>query len=77
VQLRLERTEGVRAQAQRLAVAGGSADELIATAAGDQVAVSTAWASFVPFLAHPVMAGTARAGMDVLEETGPVARLVA
>jgi hypothetical protein len=77
VQLRLERTEGVRAQAQPLAVAGGPPDELIAVAAGDEIAVSAAWASFVPFLAHPVMAGTARAGMDVLEESGPVARLVA
>jgi hypothetical protein len=77
VQLRIDRTEGVRAQAQELAVAGGPPDELIAVAAGDEVAVSAAWASFVPFLAHPVMAGTARAGMDVLDQTGPAARLVA
>lgn len=67
VQLRLERTEGVRAHAQRLAVSGGPSDDLLQVAAEDPAVVTTAWASFVPFLAHPVMAGAARAGMDVLE----------
>ena len=67
MQLRLQRAEDLRAQAQEIAVTGGSLDDLSATTANDPVVVPTAWASFVPFLAHPVMAGTARAGMDVLE----------
>lgn len=67
MQLRLERTEDVRAHAQQLGNAGQRPDELIQSAASDAAVVMTAWASFVPFLAHPVMAGNARAGMDVLE----------
>lgn len=68
MQLRIERTEDVRARAQHLAVVGRPPDpDLLQVAAGDAVAVTTAWASFVPFLAHPVMAETARAGMEVLE----------
>lgn len=69
MQQRHERTEHVRAHAQQLAVTGGTPDGLLQVAAGDPVAATTAWASFVPFLAHPVTAGTARAGMDVLEDT--------
>ena len=69
VQLRIERTEDVRARAQHLAIAGRPADLTLIRAAGDAATVTAAWASFVPFLAHPVMADTARAGMDVLEQT--------
>ena len=68
MQLRLQRAEDVRARAQQAAVNGGSLDDLTGVTAADPVVVPTAWASFVPFLAHPVMAGTARAGMDVLED---------
>lgn len=69
MQLRIERTEAVRARAQHLAVAGPGPDpRLLHAASGDAVAVTTAWASFVPFLAHPVMAQMARVGMDVLED---------
>ena len=70
VQLRIQRTEDVRARAHDLAICGRSADlTLIQAAGGDAATLTTAWASFVPFLAHPVMAETARAGMDVLEQT--------
>lgn len=70
MQLRIERTEDLRARAQHLAIAGRPADvTLLQAAAGDAATVTTAWASFVPFLAHPVMAVTARGGMDVLEQT--------
>ncbi len=67
MQLRLQRAEHVRARAQQAAVTGGSMVDVTTVTAGDPVVVPTAWASFVPFLAHPVMASTARAGMDVLE----------
>lgn len=70
MQLRIERTEDLRARAQHLAIAGKSADvTLLQAAAGDAATATTAWASFVPFLAHPVMADTARGGMNVLEQT--------
>jgi hypothetical protein len=69
VHLQLQRTEDVRAHAQQLAMAGESPDGALRAAAVDQVAATTAWASFVPFLAHPVMADMARGGMEVLERT--------
>lgn len=42
--------------------------DLLAAAEGDGAAVQAAWAGFVPYLAHPVMADAARAAMVMLEE---------
>jgi hypothetical protein len=66
--LHLERTDDVRAHAQRWPgpVAEG-ASQAARLAGEDVAAVHTAWATFVPFLAHPVTADAARRGMDVLE----------
>lgn len=43
------------------------ASHLADVAAGDAAAVQVAWASFVPFLAHPAMADHTRSHMGVLD----------
>lgn len=40
---------------------------LAAVAEGDGEAMASAWASFVPFMAHPVMATQARTATGLLE----------
>lgn len=68
VQLRPQRTEDVRARAQQIAAGTqGSSAQLVDLAAGEAVVVTTAWAAFVPFLAHPVTASSARTGMELLD----------
>lgn len=63
---RYERAERLRFHAIEAAGAPGDED-LVALAAGDASAVQSAWSSFVPYLAHPVMAGSAGAAMGLLD----------
>lgn len=45
------------------------AAQLVDVAGGDAAAVQVAWASFVPFLAHPAMAAPTRSHLGVLDAT--------
>lgn len=63
---RFERVERLRAQLMQDPADGG---DLTAVAGGDAAAVQSAWASFVPFLAHPVMAGASQSAMGILDVT--------
>lgn len=65
---RHERTEQLRLHAQE---AAGTADSavLVDLSGGDTSAVQSAWSSFAPFLAHPVMAAQAGTAMAVLDAT--------
>lgn len=78
--MRLEAAERLRSQAHESAIGatGVSATQLAITAAGDDAARQVAWSSFVPFLAHPVMATGARNAMSLIETArdlpGPASR---
>jgi hypothetical protein len=50
-------------------MADADAGGLAELAQGDAGAVQVAWASFVPFLAHPAMAEPSRSAMGVLDAT--------
>ena len=63
---RLERTEQLRSSAQAAAGSRHSAD-LVNLSGGDASAVQSAWSSFTPFLAHPVMAAQAGTAMELLD----------
>lgn len=63
---RFERVERLRAQLMQDPATG---DDLAAAAGGDAAAVQLAWASFVPFLAHPAMAAPSQAAMGLLDAT--------
>ena len=63
---RFERVEQLRAQ---LMESPATEADLAAAAAGDAAAVQLAWASFVPFLAHPATAEPSRAAMGRLDAT--------
>ena len=63
---RFERAERLRTQL--MGPAEGSSD-LIDAAGGDAAAVQLAWASFVPFLAHPAMESPSRSAMGRLDAT--------
>ena len=62
---RYERAERLRMQA--MDDSGHGATSLAETAAGDAASVQSAWCSFVPYLAHPVMADPAGRAMAVLD----------
>ena len=62
---RYERAERLRMQA--LEDNGRGATFLADTAAGDAASMQSAWCSFVPYLAHPVMADPAGRAMAVLD----------
>ena len=63
---RFERAERLRAHVQSddMTLAPRT---LVDAAGGDAAAMQTAWTSFVPLLAHPVMAGSASAAMEALD----------
>lgn len=65
---RTERAEQLRSSAQE-AAASRHLDDFVDLAAGDTAAVQTAWSSFAPFLAHPVMATQAGNAMALLDRT--------
>lgn len=65
--LRHERAEQLRSRAQEAAGANRNTD-LVELAGGDTALVQTAWSSFVPYLAHPVMAGSAGGAMALLDQ---------
>ena len=69
--IRLETAERLRSQALQIVggVAPANPAQLAATVAGDDVAAQVAWSSFVPFLAHPVMAGAARGAMTLIDQS--------
>lgn len=62
---RFDRVEQLRTQL----MSEPDAAQLVTTAGGDAAAVQVAWASFVPFLAHPAMADPTRSHMGVLDAT--------
>ena len=63
---RFERVERLRAE---LMDAPAMEIDLATVAGGDAAAVQSAWASFVPFLAHPVMAPASQVAMGRLDAT--------
>ena len=63
---RFERAERLRAHVQSDDLIR-SPQALADSAAGDAGALQTAWTSFVPLLAHPVMNGSASAAMEALD----------
>ena len=67
---RYERAERLRTQA--LEDAAGGAALLAETARGDAASVQSAWSSFVPYLAHPVMAAPAGRAMAMLDAAAAV-----
>ena len=60
---RFDRVEQLRTQL----MSDSDAAQLADVAMGDAAAVQVAWASFVPFLAHPAMADPTRSHMGVLD----------
>ena len=71
--LRLDHVEDLRARAHECALDHrDGAAELAELARGDVRSLQTAWTAFVPFLAHPVMAAPARAGMGQLDSAATV-----
>lgn len=64
---RLERAELLRSQALTITAAQTEPAHLLETAAGDAESVQSAWCSFVPYLAHPVMANPAGRAMEALD----------
>ena len=74
--MRLETAERLRSQALQIAGNGApiNPSQLVATAAGDDVAAAVAWSSFVPFLAHPVMANAARGAMALIDQSSETAK---
>ena len=67
---RYERAERLRVQAMEATTAGAAG--LAETARGDAASVQSAWSSFVPYLAHPVMAAPAGRAMAVLDAAAAV-----
>lgn len=67
--LRLEAAEQLRSQAHESALSDGrrAGTELASIAAVDDAAAQVAWSSFVPFLAHPVMASGAHEAMKLID----------
>jgi len=65
---RFERAERLRVNVVSEDPAGAAG--LAELAQGDAAAVQSAWAAFVPLLAHPVMNGPAGRAMAVLDAAG-------
>lgn len=70
--LQSERIERLRERTQECVVnqSAQAVAEIASVAQGDGAAVQAAWSGFVPFLAHPVTAAPAAAGMEFLEAAG-------
>ena len=67
---RYERAERLRMQAMEDVPTGAA--RLAETARGDAASVQSAWSSFVPYLAHPVMAAPAGRAMAMLDAAAAV-----
>jgi hypothetical protein len=66
--MKFERVERLRFHADQAVGDPGYRNSVLAEMAeGDAGALQTAWAGFVPMLAHPVMAAQARGAMQLLD----------
>ena len=69
---RFERAEQLRVQVEDCDRTTADVRVVAELAHGDAAAVQTAWSSFVPYLAHPVMAPSATGAMALLDAAATV-----